>query len=84
MIEIPMNIDLYTNTQVYFAKNILPELPNDNFAWQLGYRNWLLDQGCELVPHMWVCKNTLGVSPGFDKFRFHNEQDATSFVLRWQ
>jgi len=25
----------------------------------------------------------LGVSPGYDRFGFANEQDATLFLLRW-
>lgn len=83
MIEIPMTLDLYYNTQIYFAKNILNDLPNDDREWADAYSKWLLDQGCELVSHTLTLKNTLGVSPGYDTFRFKKEEDATTFILRW-
>lgn len=83
MIDIPLSIDMYSNTQVYFAQNILNNLPNDDHEWALGYRNWLLEQGCELIVNPYNLKNSLGVSPGYDTFRFSREQDAIAFVLRW-
>jgi hypothetical protein len=83
MIDIPMSIDLYYNTQIYFAKNILNDLPNDDREWADAYRQWLLDQGCQLVSNTWTIQNSLGVSPGYDIFRFHQEEDATAFILRW-
>jgi hypothetical protein len=78
-----MTVDLYYNTQIYFAKNILNGLPNDQREWADGYRWWLQEQGCELISFGDTIKNTLGVFPGYDIFRFAKEEDATTFILRW-
>jgi hypothetical protein len=84
MKEIPMSIDLYYNTQVYFAKNILPGLPNDDRKWKNEYKEWLKEQGCTVKPHSnSLIKNSLGVSPGYDVFEFLQEKDAIMFMLRW-
>lgn len=84
MTEIPMSMDLYYNTQIYFAKNILPGLPNDMWEWKNGYKEWLKEQGCTVKPHPnSLIKNSLGVSPGYDAFQFLHEKDATMFLLRW-
>jgi hypothetical protein len=76
--------ELYYNSQVWFAKNILPTVANDEASWAFAYRKWLKEQGATLVPYdppMLV--NSLGVSPGYDKFEFKDEQDAVIFRLRW-
>jgi len=84
MTEIPMSIDLYYTTQVYFARYILPGLPNDERNWKDGYHEWLNEQGCTVKPHpINLLKNSLGVSPGYDVFQFLQEKDATLFALRW-
>lgn len=76
--------DLYYNSQVWFAKNILPGVTNDEAAWAFTYRKWLKEQGATLVKNNpTLLENSLGVSPGYDKFGFDNEQDAVMFKLRW-
>lgn len=82
MILIPTN-DLYYNTQVYFRKNCMDDLPNDDKIWAKAYREWLAEQGATIVLAEDVVRNALGVAPYYDKFGFENEQDATMFVLRW-
>jgi hypothetical protein len=75
---------LYYNTQVYFRKNLMDDLPNDDKAWQKSYHAWLETQGAVIInlntPYI---RNALGVAPGYDKFGFENESDATLFVLKW-
>lgn len=77
--------DLYYNTQVYFRHHILETLPNDDRVWRDEYHAWLKSQGAVIVKdhNLRVLTNSLGVSPGYDKFGFKNEQDATLFILRW-
>lgn len=78
------NIELYYNTQVYFRKNLMDDLPNDDKAWSKAYHAWLKSQGAVIVKSdKCLIQTSLGVSPGYDKFGFENEQDATMFVLRW-
>jgi len=76
--------DLYYNTQVYFRKNLMDDLPNDDKAWKKAYHVWLKTQGAVIInlntPYI---RNALGVAPGYDKFGFENESDATLFVLKW-
>jgi hypothetical protein len=76
--------DLYYNTQVWFARNILPGLPNDNNAWARAYSKWLLGQGA-VVEHSDydVIRNAIGVAPGYDHLVFERGEDLTMFVLRW-
>ena len=76
--------DIYYNTQVYFRKHFIDDLPNDQDVWAKVYREWLHSQGCEIVilsPNL--LRNSLGVAPYYDKFGFKNERDAVFFVLRW-
>jgi hypothetical protein len=47
-IRIPTN-EIYYKTQTFFAKNILPALPNDDRAWAKGYSEWLKEQGAIIV-----------------------------------
>jgi hypothetical protein len=76
--------DLYYNTQVYFKKNLMADLPNDDKAWQKSYHAWLETQGAVIVNSSFdLIRNALGVAPGYDKFGFENESDATLFVLKW-
>jgi hypothetical protein len=86
-IRIPANV-IYYNTQIFFAKNILPALPNDDRAWAKGYSEWLKEQGAIIVEDPGVAlitsvKTSLGVAPFYDFFEFENDSDATMFVLRW-
>jgi hypothetical protein len=77
--------DIYYNTQIFFAKNILPSLPNDDGAWAKEYRVWLKEQGAIIVTdevHTFI-RTALGVAPGYDFFEFEKDSDATMFVLRW-
>jgi hypothetical protein len=77
--------DIYYNTQIFFAKNILPSLPNDDCAWAKEYRVWLKEQGAIIVTDEFetLLRTTLGVAPGYDFFEFEKDSDATIFVLRW-
>jgi hypothetical protein len=92
-IRIPTN-EIYYKTQTFFARNILPSLPNDDRAWAKGYSEWLKEQGAIIVedpgdqePRLrWrrpLVKTSLGVAPFYDFFEFENDSDATMFVLRW-
>jgi hypothetical protein len=75
---------LHYNTRIYFKENIMPNLPHDETAWYNGYRSWLAEQGCEIIKHEpELLGDGLGVSTGYDRFGFANEQDATLFLLRW-
>jgi hypothetical protein len=76
--------DLYYNTQVYFRKNLMDDLPNDDKAWKKAYHTWLETQGVVIViSSKDLIRNALGVAPGYDMFGFENEHDATMFVLKW-
>ena len=77
--------DIYYNTQVYFRKHFLDDLPNDDRVWETVYRQWLRSQGCEIVrfPPPELLRNSLGIAPHYDKFGFKNPGDATLFILRW-
>lgn len=76
--------DLYYNTQVYFRKHLMDDLPNDDKAWAKAYHAWLKTQGAVIITsHDDVLHNSLDVAPGYDKFGFENEHDATLFVLKW-
>ncbi len=83
MILIDTN-ELYYNTQVYFRKNLMDDLPNDDKVWCEEYHKWLKSQGVVIVNSSGdLIRNALGIAPGYDKFGFENEHDATIFVLRW-
>jgi hypothetical protein len=77
--------DIYYKTQIFFARNIVPSLPNDDRAWAKGYSEWLKEQGAIIVTDEFetLLRTTLGVAPGYDFFEFENDSDATMFVLRW-
>ena len=73
-------------TRKYFRDVVLETLPNNETDWYNGYRSWLAEQGCEIVradTGRDFVVDILGVAPGYDKFAFANERDATLFLLRW-
>lgn len=77
---------IYFNTQVYFRKHYIDDLPNDDNIWKEAYKKWLLSQGCVIVPYTkdeYVLKTSLGIAPYLDKFGFDDPNDAMLFVLRW-
>jgi hypothetical protein len=75
---------LHYTTRLYFKQNIMPNLPNNMDEWYNAYRLWLTEQGCEIdKPYPDLLCDALGVSPGYDRFKFVNDQDATLFLLRW-
>jgi hypothetical protein len=77
---------LHFITRKYFRDVVLETLPNNETDWYNGYRSWLAEQGCEIVklnPGRDFAVDILGVAPGYDKFAFADEQDATLFLLRW-
>lgn len=83
MILLEIN-QMYYNTQVYFRKNHIDELPNDDKTWAKEYSKWLAEQGCFIVhSNDRVLRNSLGVAPHYDKFGFKREEDAVQFTLRW-
>lgn len=83
MILIPCD-EIYYNTQVYFRKNCMDDLPNDDNSWAKAYREWLAKQGCEIITNKNnLVTNSLGVAPFYDNFGFRIEEDATMFILRW-
>ena len=84
MITLETN-DLYYNTQVYFRKHYIDNLPNDDKVWGQEYHKWLAAQGAIIVKNKQevFLRNSLGVAPYYDKFGFENERDATMFILRW-
>ena len=81
---IPCAGAIFYNSQVWFASNLLPGLPNDDKVWAPTYRQWLLEQGAvlECVDRN-VLRNSLGVAPGYDHLVFERDEDLTMFVLRW-
>lgn len=76
--------ELYHNSMDYFRNNIMTELPNDDRIWREVYHEWLQKQGAVIVKsEKGTLANAVGVRPGFDKFGFEDECDATWFILRW-
>jgi hypothetical protein len=83
MIELS-EIQLYYNVQVYFARNLLNKLPMDSKVWIAEFERFLKDQGCEIHrPSTQLLRNSLGFAPGYDTFRFANEEDAIMFKLKY-
>ena len=77
---------IYYNTQVYFRKHFIDDLPNDDKEWAKAYHAWLKEQGATVVPppnKQNLLATALGVSPYYDHFCFENDHDATVFVLKW-
>lgn len=76
---------IYGNTQVYFRKHYIDKLPNDDKIWAREYAKWLAEQGAVIVrpDKIDLLKNSLGISPTYDKFGFERQEDATLFALRW-
>ena len=78
---------LYYNTQVYFAKNFVTHLPNDDKEWAKAYHAWIKDQGAIIHRYTYSksksYRTALGVDPENDCFAFENDSDATIFILRW-
>lgn len=85
MILLETSSNLYYNTQLYFRKNMLESLANDDREWAEAYARWLATQGAVLIKdnNKSLLRNGLGVAPGYDKFGFTNPADATVFLLRW-
>ena len=76
--------DIYYNTQVYFAKNYIDNLPNDDKAWARAYHDWLKDQGATVLhSNKDLFRTALDVTPNFDYFVFENDSHVTMFMLRW-
>ena len=85
MIRLPTD-QLYYNTRIWFAANIVNSLPNDPQSWIDTYKIWLADQGATIKKPQSVSPRIvdgLGISPGYDQFEFENDVDATVFILRW-
>jgi hypothetical protein len=82
--KIPCSTDIYYNTQIWFARNILPGLPNDNNAWARAYSKWMLGQGAVVErSDRDVIRNGIGIAPGYDYLVFDRDEDLTMFALRW-
>lgn len=82
--KIPCSGDIYYNTQIWFTRNIIPKLPNDDREWAQEYRKWMLGQGA-VVEHSDrdVIRNGIGIAPGYDYLVFERDEDLSMFVLRW-
>jgi hypothetical protein len=82
--RIPCTLDIYYNTQVWFAQNIIPGLPNDDRVWAQAYEKWLLEQGAVVDrSNRAVVRNAIGVAPGYDHLEFEHDEDLSMFALRW-
>jgi hypothetical protein len=76
--------NLYFNTQVYFRKTFIDDLPNCDNVWKETYYAWLETQGASVIKSgNDVIRTALGVAPGYDRFGFKDDHDATIFALRW-
>lgn len=76
--------DVYYNTQVWFAKNIVPGLPNNDQDWAQTYEKWILEQGAVVVrSDRDIVRNAIGIAPGYDHLVFERDEDLTMFMLRW-
>lgn len=74
---------MYT-LQVYFRKNILPELDNDDRLWSDKFKLWLSEQGAAIDYHPGrLLRNGLGIAPHYDRLVFEDESKLTMFMLRW-
>lgn len=82
--EINTGSDLYFNVQIWFARHILPELPNDDQSWASGFRKWLKMQGARIeMSPLDVSRNGVNVAIGHDRMVFDTKQDYLIFLLRW-
>lgn len=82
--KIILDPEIMVNLQIYFRKNILPELPNDDRLWADSFKLWLSEQGAAIDYHPGrLLRNGLGIAPHYDRLVFEKEQDATFFILRW-
>lgn len=85
MILLPTD-QLYYNTRVWFAANIVNSLPNDQQSWIEAYKIWLASQGAAIKKFQSNNPRVvdgLGIVPGYDQFEFEHEEDAVLFALRW-
>lgn len=84
IIDPDLTAEMYYNTQVYFRKHYIDNLPNDSKIWAERYSEWLAEQGCFIVQtDRRVLRNSLGIAPRYDRFSFNYDKDATMFVLKW-
>jgi hypothetical protein len=84
IVTIPAN-EIYYTVRIYFRKEIMPNLPNDDSIWREEFHRWLASQGARIKPddeHSLVT-DVLGVSPGYDTIEFEDERLASLFVLKW-
>lgn len=80
--------EIYYTARIYFRKEILPNMPNDDNIWREEFRRWLASQGARINSFRGVNNRSLlidsfGVSPGYDTIEFEDERLASLFVLRW-
>lgn len=75
------------NVQVWYRQNCMDDLPNDSSIWSREFRKWLAEQGCKIEHHedefCRKLRNGLDMTPGYDRFKFERDEDATMFLLRW-
>lgn len=80
------DIDVWANLFVHFRRNMLDSLPNDNKIWETEFLKWLRQQGADVVfseeePRSFL--NGVGISVGYDKLKFENDNAALIFLLKW-
>jgi hypothetical protein len=74
---------LIGNAQIYFAREILPNLPNDDKIWTEEFAQWLSSQGARIVPAPDCIRNSIGLAHHYDLIAFDSTEDATAFRLKW-
>lgn len=90
MILVPTDDPIYFNTRRWFRNKLISFDPRvmgeiGDFDVYFRYKHWLAKQGAQIIkhPNRTLITDWLGVAPGYDKFEFQREQDATMFILRW-
>jgi hypothetical protein len=79
------DVEVVYNLQVWFRKNSIDSLPNDDRAWRGEFEAWLREQGCEIERgNDRLLRNSFGMAPGYDRLRFDRDEDAMLFALRWR
>jgi hypothetical protein len=78
------NTTVIYNIQIWFRRNCIDDLPNDDIIWAREFRRWLAEQGGEIEhAEKSYLRNSLGIAPGYDRLKFERDEDATMFLLRW-
>jgi len=77
------SIILCGNAQIFFAREILPHLPNNDRVWRAEFAQWLSDQGARIVQAPDCIRNGIGLAYNYDLIAFDSTEDAVAFRLKW-